>query len=399
MEKLFDSYLVKWTLLCAIVGLLVGCVVAIFLLGLDEIFRFTLYEDSYIYFLPLAGLVIGFAYHYWGKEAVKGNNLILEEIHQPKKPIPFIMAPMVLLGTWLTHFFGGSVGREGTAVQIGGAIADRFTRRFKLNKEDRKILLILGISAGFSAVFGTPLAGAIFALEVMALGEIRWRAFFPSISVAYFAHFICLQWGVIHTEYNIPFMPFLNATTLGWTALAGVLFGLCAYLFVFSGETFKKLFEKYIAYPPVRPLIGGVIIVIAVYFLDTNIYNSLGIFEIEKSFFEPRAPHVFLVKLLLTTFTLSAGFKGGEVTPLFFVGAALGSALFAFFPLPLGFLTAIGFVAVFAAATNTPLACAIMGVELFGFNTGIFMLVACIVAYLCSGKRGIYSSQISTWSR
>lgn len=399
MEKIFNSYLVKWTILCAMVGLLVGCAVAIFLLGLDEIFRFTLYEDSYIYFLPLAGLVIGFAYHYWGKEAVKGNNLILEEIHEPKKPIPFVIAPMVMLGTWLTHFFGGSVGREGTAVQMGGAIADRFTSWFKLNNEDRKILLMLGISAGFSAVFGTPLAGAIFAIEVMALGEIRWKAFFPSIAVAYFAHFICLQWGVIHSEYTIAILPYLNASALGWTAAAGVLFGLCAYLFVFSGEIFKNLFEKYIAFPPIRPLVGGVIVVAVVYFLDTKIYNSLGIFEIEESFFTQREPHVFLVKILLTTFTLSAGFKGGEVTPLFFVGAALGSALFAFIPLPLGYLAAIGFVAVFAAATNTPVACAIMGIELFGFNTGLFMLVACIVAYLCSGKKGIYSAQISAWAR
>lgn len=398
MEKLFDYYLMKWTVLCSLVGLLVGSAVAFFLLGLDEIIRFVRYEESYIYALPLAGLVIGFAYHYWGKEVVKGNNLILEEINEPKKPIPFIMAPMVLLATWLTHFFGGSVGREGTAVQMGSAIADRFTFWFKLNNEDRKILLMLGISAGFAAVFGTPLAGAIFAIEVMALGDIRWKAFFPSIAVAYIAHFTCLEWDVFHTEYHINVLPFMNAVNLGWTAAAGVLFGLCAYLFVFSGDVFKKVFEKYIAYAPLRPLIGGFVIVIAVYFLDTNIYNSLGIDQIQLSFFVQSESHVFLVKLLLTTFTLSAGFKGGEVTPLFFVGAALGSALFAFLPLPLDYLAAIGFVAVFAAATNTPIACAIMGIELFGMNSGIFMGVACIAAYLCSGKKGIFSSQISSWA-
>ena len=259
MEKLFNSYLVKWTVLCVAVGLLVGCAVAIFLLGLDEIIRFTRNEIVYIYALPLAGLVIGFAYHYWGKEVVKGNNLILEEINEPKKPIPFIMAPMVLLATWLTHFFGGSVGREGTAVQMGSTIADRFTIWFKLNNEDRKILLMLGISAGFAAVFGTPLAGAIFAIEVMALGDIRWKAFFPSIAVAYIAHFTCLEWDVFHTEYHINVLPFMNAVNLGWTASAGVLFGLCAYLFVLSGDVFKNAFEKYIAYAPLRPLIGGIV--------------------------------------------------------------------------------------------------------------------------------------------
>ncbi|MFZ9846640.1 MAG: chloride channel protein, partial [Flavobacteriales bacterium] len=229
-------------------------------------------------------------------------------------------------------------------------------------------------------------------------GEIRWKAFFPSIAVAYIANYTCLQCDVFHTSYQIV-LPFMNAVNLGWTAAAGVLFGLCAYLFVLSGDVFKKAFEKYIAYAPLRPLIGGVIVVIAVYFLDTNIYNSLGIDQIQLSFLKQSAYHVFLVKLLLTTFTLSAGFKGGEVTPLFFVGATLGSALFSFFPLRLDYLAAIGFVAVFAAATNTPVACAIMGIELFGINSGIFMLVACIVAYLCSGKKGIYSSQISTWTK
>jgi H+/Cl- antiporter ClcA len=398
MEKLFNYYLIKWTVLCIAVGHLVGYAVAFFLLGLDEILRFVRYEESYIYLLPLAGLLIGFAYHYWGKEAVKGNNLILEEINEPKKPIPFIMAPMVLMATWLTHFFGGSVGREGTAVQMGSAIADRFTVWFKLNNEDRKIVLLLGISAGFAAVFGTPLAGAIFALEVMALGEIRWKAFFPSIAVAYIAHFACLNCDVFHTEYHIVELPFMNAVTLGWTAAAGIIFGLCAYLFVFSGDVFKKAFEKYIVYAPLRPLLGGIVVVIALYFLDTNIYNSLGIEHIQNSFDVQSDYYEFLIKLLLTTFTLSAGFKGGEVTPLFFVGATLGSALFAFLPLPLDYLAAIGFVAVFAAATNTPIACAIMGIELFGINSGIFMGVVCITAYLCSGKKGIYSSQISSWA-
>jgi H+/Cl- antiporter ClcA len=190
----------------------------------------------------------------------------------------------------------------------------------------------------------------------------------------------------------------MNAVTLGWTAAAGIIFGLCAYLFVFSGDVFKNAFEKYIVYAPLRPLVGGILVVIALYFLDTNIYNSLGIEHIQNSFDVQSDYYEFSIKLLLTTFTLSAGFKGGEVTPLFFVGATLGSALFAVFPLPLDYLAAIGFVAVFAAATNTPIACAIMGIELFGINSGIFMGVVCITAYLCSGKKGIYSSQISSWA-
>jgi len=397
MQKFLSYYFIKWALLCVVVGVLTGSAVAAFLLGLDEVVEMNNNASWLIYFLPLGGIIIGLFYFYYGKEVEKGNNLILEEINENKQSIPFRMAPMVLLGTWLSHLFGASVGREGTAVQLGGAIADRFTIWFSLNHNDRKILLLLGISAGFAAVFGTPLAGAIFALEIMALGNLRWKAFLPSISVAYIAHFICLQWKVEHTEYFIYYLPEMNTLNFTWTAFAGVLFGLCAYLFVTSGDIFKQAFS-FISFPPLRPFIGGTIVLAAIFLLDTNIYNSLGIQTIKNAFVQQQPLQVFFIKLLLTAFTLSAGFKGGEVTPLFFMGATLGSALILIIPLPLDYLAAIGFVSVFAGATNTPLACAVMGVELFGFDTGIFMIIACVSAYLSSGKKGIYASQISTWN-
>ncbi len=189
-------YLFKWIFICLILGVIVGSISAFFLLSLEWA---TNWRESHLWIialLPVGGFIIGLSYHLFGNSVVKGNNLLLEEFHSPKKIIPFRMAPLVLFGTILTHFFGGSAGREGTAVQIGGAIADRFTKVLKLSKRDRKIVLIAGISAGFASVFGTPLAGGIFALEVLILGRIRLDAIIPSFMAAIFANYFCEIWNV-----------------------------------------------------------------------------------------------------------------------------------------------------------------------------------------------------------
>lgn len=389
------SYVIKWLLLSVIIGAIIGSVSAFFLTSLNWV---TNWRESHVWIitlLPLGGLIIGFMYHYWGSSVVKGNNLLLEELHTPKKIIPFRMVPLVLLGTLLTHFFGGSAGREGTAVQMGGAIADRFTHFFNLKENDRKIILIMGISAGFASVFGTPLAGAIFALEVMLLGRIRYEALLPSLMVAVIADFSCKVWDVGHTHYSIPAVPDIRPDMLLWTIIAGILFGLTALLFSKAVHFFTNLFRNIITYPPLRPFIGGIFIALAVWGLGTTDYIGLGIPVIQDAFSENLPNHAFMLKLLLTAFTLGAGFKGGEVTPLFFIGAALGNALFLIFPLPMALLAGMGFVAVFSGATNTPIACTVMGMELFGIESGIYIGLACFVAYLFSGHTGIYTSQIN----
>lgn len=304
------------------------------------------------------------------------------------------MAPLVLFGTLVTHLFGGSAEREGTAVQMGGAIADRFAYLLKLNDTDRKIIIVMGISAGFASIFGTPIAGAIFALEVLILGRIRYEALLPSILVAAIADYSCKLWNVSHTHYLIPQVPELSPETFFYVLLAGILFGLAALLFSKTVHFFGGLFMERITYPPLRPFIGGAVIAVAVYLLGTTRYIGLGIPVIQDSFVHAAPGYAFLLKLLLTTFTLGAGFKGGEVTPLFFIGATLGSALFALFPLPVALLAGMGFVAVFSGATNTPIACTVMGMELFGAETGIYMALACFVAYIFSGHTGIYTSQL-----
>ncbi len=384
----------QWLVICALIGLFSGSASAFFLVALEWVTQIREHHAWIIWLLPLGGLIIGLLYHYYGTSVVKGNNLLLEEYENPQQPIPFKMAPLVLIGTLITHLVGGSAGREGTAVQMGGAIADQFSRWFQLDKNDRKTILILGISAGFTSVFGTPLAGALFALEVVYFSKINFKSVILSFAVAYAAYFTVEFWQVKHTHYTIATLPEMNGIYLLWTIGAGILFGLAALLFSRTAHFWNRLFSKYIPYAPIRPLIGGTVLAIILFFIGTTKYIGLGVPEIVKAFSTPNESYDFLLKILFTGFTLGAGFKGGEVTPLFFVGATLGSALSVVIPLPIALLAGMGFVAVFSGATHTPIACTVMGMELFGIEGCIFIGIACVVAYFASGSIGIYHSQI-----
>ena len=393
-EQVIFGYILKWILITAVAGALIGSASALLLSSLNWA---TDYRESHLWIiglLPLAGLVIGLIYHYFAGTAAGGNNFLIEEIHSAHNIIPFKMAPLVYIGTVLTHLFGGSAGREGTGVQMGGAIADFMSRIFRMHPYDRKIMIQIGIGAGFASVFGTPLAGAVFALEVIIVGRMRYDAILPIFLASFFANYACHAWGIKHTVYHITQVPGLGVDILLWVLLASVFFGLTARLFSRSIEFWSRTAKKYVAYAPFRPLLGGICIALCVWIMGTTKYIGLGVPVIVNSFSETQMWYDFLLKLILTTFTIGVGFKGGEVTPLFFVGATLGSALSAVIPLPLSFMAGIGFVAVFAGATNTPIACTFMGIELFGVEAGIYLGVACVASYLFSGHTGIYTAQI-----
>ena len=385
---------IQWIVICALIGFISGSASAFFLVSLEWVTQIREHNTWVIWLLPIGGLIIGLLYHYYGASVVKGNNLLLEEYENPQKLIPFKMAPLVLIGTLTTHLVGGSAGREGTAVQMGGAIADRFSNWFQLDKIDRKTILILGISAGFASVFGTPLAGALFALEVVYFSKINYKSVVLSFAVAYAAYYTVELWQVQHTHYSISYLPEINGMNIVWTMGTGILFGLAAMLFSRTTHFWSQLFSKYIHYAPIRPLIGGAVLAIILFYIGTTKYIGLGVPEIVNAFSTPNKSYDFLIKILFTSFTLGAGFKGGEVTPLFFVGATLGSALSVIVPLPIALLAGMGFVAVFSGATHTPIACTVMGIELFGIESGLFIVIACVVAYFTSGAVGIYHSQI-----
>lgn len=388
-------FTLKWLLIAGIVGYLAGTASAFFLVSLNWL---TDYREANIWIialLPLGGFTIGWVYHKYGDSVVRGNNQLLEEFYAPQKTIPLRMAPLVLFGTLMTHLFGGSAGREGTAVQMGGAIADQFTKWLKLTKEDRKILITIGVAAGFSSVFGTPLAGAVFALEWLVIGRIRYEAILPAFLGAYMADYACAEfWQVHHTQYSIPIVPSIDIPTLLWIIPAGICFGLSGRLFAKVTHLWSIIFKTKIKYPPLRPVVGGVIVALLVFAMGTTKYIGLGIPTIVDAFTEDLPWYDFLAKIGMTSLTLGAGFKGGEVTPLFYTGATLGNALSGIIPLPVALLAGMGFVGVFAGATNTPLACTLMGIELFGAEPGVFIGLACVLAYIFSGHAGIYNSQI-----
>jgi H+/Cl- antiporter ClcA len=403
-------YTFKWIVYTLPLSIIVGSMVALFLYLLDLATHIRWQFPWLLFLLPIIGIGIMWLYKFKGKNAEAGNNLIMDEIHKPGGGIPFRMAPFILITTVITHLFGGSAGREGTAVQIGGSIAHFIAKKLRISKDDARILLMAGIAAGFGAVFGTPVAGTIFALEVLAIGRIKYDALLPCFIAAILSDMVCAAYGIKHTIYTILFhenahslFPYVaySLPLLLKVIGAAIAFGLVGYLFSELSHTIKYISNKYIPYKFLIPFIGGVIIIILTYIVGTTDYLGLGVYtqdgtgtSIVNAFTSKDINHWgWLLKLLFTAITLSMGFKGGEVTPLFFIGATLGNSLAILMGAPIDLMAALGFIAVFAGATNTPLACTIMGVELFGGTHILYYAVACFIAYYFSGHSGIYSSQ------
>jgi H+/Cl- antiporter ClcA len=291
------------------------------------------------------------------------------------------MTPLILLGTFLTHLFGGSAGREGTAIQTGASLADQLTRPLRLAPHERRILLMAGISAGFGSVFGTPLSGAIFGMEVLAFGNVNYEAIAPCFLAAFIGDFTTKAWHIHHSVYVVSETPAMHLPGLLSSVAAGVVFGLVAMVFAKLTHAVSHAARR------------GIVVSAAVFALGTTRYIGLGLPTIAATFHGLVHPYDFAAKVIFTAVTLGTGFKGGEVTPLFYIGSTLGNALSRILPLPSSLLAGMGFVAVFAGAANTPIASTLMAVELFGAEAGAYAAIACVISYLFSGHAGIYHAQ------
>ena len=385
----------KWLLLGSIVGVLAGTASALFLTTLSWATAFRLEFPAIIGLLPLAGFGIGWLYHRFGGAAGQGNALVIEEIHQNQGRIPLRMAPLVLVGTLTTHLFGGSAGREGTALQMGASLADGAARWFRLDRADRRLMIMAGISGGFGAVFGTPIAGFVFGMEVQSVGRIRYDGVIPCLVAAVVGDLVTRAWGVGHAQY--PALPLMEIDTvlLIKVAFAGLIFGITSILFVELTHLVKRAAVRFVAYPPLRPVIGGIIVLGLVLVVGSTDYLGLSLPLLGQSVNgQGVVTFAFLFKLVFTAVTLGTGFMGGEVTPLFVIGSTLGATLSSIVGVDAALMASIGFVAVFAGASNTPLACALMGIELFGGGGALYLIVGCFIAYVVSGHRSIYPTQV-----
>ncbi len=384
----------KWLILGGLVGILTGTASAIFLVTLNWATQTRTATPLLVLGLPLAGLFIGVMYTRFGATSSRGNALVIEEIHVNEARVPARMAIFVLLGTLITHLFGGSAGREGTAVQMGASLADSLRRVLGITGNDRRLLLMAGVSAGFSSVFGTPMAGFVFGMEVQHMGKIRYEGLLPCFVGALVGDLTTRAWGVGHSHYPLmPMMP-LEPLLLVKILIGAVAFGLASMAFILCVEGVKTLQARWVRSVPMRPFFGGLVVLGLALALQTDAYLGLGL-PLIKASTDGQEVFVlaFALKLVFTGITLGSGFVGGEVTPLFAIGATLGATLSPILGVEQGLLASVGFIAVFAGASNTPLACTLMGIELFGGGSAIYLLVGCFVAYFVSGHHSIYSTQ------
>lgn len=385
-------HVARWVALAVVVGVLSGILSAAFLESLDWATNTRTSNDWLVFTLPLAGLIVGVTYHYFGKGLERGTNLIIDQIHSHSEWVPFRLTPLIFGASVLSHVAGGSTGREGAALQFAAGVTDPISKKLGFNSADRSLMLIAAIAGGFGSVFGVPVTGAVFALEVQRVGRVRYEALVPAFVASFIGDAVVRGLGVHHTRY--PLFPSLdwNWSLGGRVALFGLGAGLIALLFVHLTRSIRKVGAKYIAWSPARPLVGGIVLAVLVLACGWREYQGLSI-PLALEAMNGSASGQWGTKLLLTSITIGTGFVGGEFIPLFVIGALAGASYAHIIGANVPVFAMVGAVAVLAGATNAPLACTLLGIELFGGNGIVLFAVACAAAYATSGHTGIYHSQ------
>ncbi|MBS5520649.1 MAG: chloride channel protein [Clostridiales bacterium] len=388
--------LFKWILFGTLTGIVVGAAATAFYYALSFATNFRTAHPQVILGLPIGGLLIVALYHFMKNDL--GTNVVLAAIHKDEK-IPGRMAPMIFIATFLTHFFGASAGREGAALQLGGSISAQLGKLLRVNPEDRHIVIMCGMSAGFSAIFGTPLASAIFAMEVISIGIMHYSALVPCVFASLIASIFSKSLGVISESFYVSIIPDFNVEHFIKMIFLSIFFGILSAAFCLMLRGFGKLFKKHFSNPFIRILVSSGLIILLTFIFQTTDYMGAGMDVIEKSFHDGARPEAFLLKMVFTSLALGAGFKGGEIVPSFFIGATFGSLAGPFIGLPLSLSAACGMLGVFCGVTNCPITSLFIGFELFGFQGMPYYLVAVSVSYMMSGYHGLYKEQKIVYSK
>ena len=393
-QTLLDS--VIFCVCAVLIGIMTGAADAFFGIVLLKVTDIrTAYPLIFIPFLALAGLLIYFMYDRFGKEVSQGMNLIFERAQSKAKTIKLRLIPFVTISTWITHLFGGSAGREGVAVQIGGTLGSFVSQRIRLsNKNSAKILTVTGMAAGFSGLFQTPIAAVFFAAEVLSAGKLEISALLPALIASYTSYHVSSFLGLEKFTVSSDIDFHISQETLLPFCIAAICFGLIGGGFALAQKTAKKLFKKYIKNPYLRIAVGGIAVSVFSLILYKGRYSGLGTNIISAAFSGGEIYYWdFALKFIFTVVTLSVGFQGGEVTPLFAIGASLGAVLAGLFGMPVLIFAALGYCAVFGAATNTLIAPMFIGAEVFGYKYMPFFFAVCTIAYMFNGNNSIYTLQ------
>ncbi len=389
----------KWVLIGCIVGGIVGIIGITFHWLLEEATVFRMEHAGILWLLPLGGLAIIGLYHLLGMKNDRGTNFILVAVRQ-NEAVSLKTAPLIFFSTIITHLFGGSAGREGAALQLGGSIASFLGRIIKLNEKDERIITMCGMAAGFSSLFGTPLTAVIFSMEVISVGIMHYSAIVPATIAAFVSSALAQELGFLPAAYALFGVP--EGLKLKMALSVGVLGIACALtsmLFCIVMDRVSHTYRIYIKNPYIRVFAGGALMLGFTLLLGTTDYNGAGMDIIQRAVEGQARPEAFFLKILLTAITLGAGFKGGEIVPTFFIGATLGCVLGPILGISPSFAAGLGLTAVFCGVTNCPIASVILCIELFGSKGIVYYALCCGISYMLSGYYGLYSEQKIMYSK
>ncbi len=397
--KRYAKTFIKWLICSAIIGITCGAVGTAFHYSVEYVTQFRSGHSWIIFLLPAAGLLIVFLYRAGGIKHDKGTNLVIGSIRNPEYNVPFRMAPLIFITTVITHLFGGSAGREGAALQIGGSLGASIGKLIKMDDNDKHIMTLCGMSAVFAALFGTPVTAALFSVEVISIGILYYSALVPCILSATISYAITEKFHITPTYFILNQVPEMSLATGIRVIILSVAAAVLSILFCMSMQVIGKTFKKYLKNQYLRILVGGVLLVLLTLAVRCNDYNGAGMNIIEQAIHGTAKPEAFILKLLFTCITISCGFRGGEIVPSFFIGATFGCTLGGWIGLDPGFGAAMGLVCLFCGVVNCPLASLVLSIELFGASGILLFAIGCSVSYMLSGYYSLYSEQKIIYSK